>query len=120
MKLGPAKDSCECEAEQHGVEQNEAADGGVRILAQHSQRHEPDSRPLEVELLRGEVCQRNADSAKCRVEEAHEGVIQLLRVCLSRLELERSIISCEVARETNEHLSKRRMDIEVKLPLKVV
>ena len=120
MELGPAEDGCEGEAEKHRVEQNEAADGGVRVLAEHCQGDEPDSGPPKVQLLRGEVCQRYADGAEGRVEEAHEGVVQFFRVRLARLELKRSVVSCEVAREADEHLSERRVDIEVEFALEVV
>lgn len=75
MELGPAEDSGECEAKQHRVEENEAADGGIRVLAEHSQGNEPDGGPPEVQLLRGEVSQGDADGTEGRVEETHEGVI---------------------------------------------
>jgi hypothetical protein len=97
MELGPAEDSGECEAEQHRVEKNEATDGGVRVLAEHSQGNEPDGRSPEVQFLRGEVGQGDADGTEGRVKKTHEGVVQLRRVCLARLELERSVISCKVS-----------------------
>ena len=120
VELGPAEDGGEGEAEEHGVEENEAADSGVRVLAENSQGDEPDGRPPEVQLLCSEVGQRNADGAKCRVEEAHEGVVQLRGVRFSGLELERAIVSCEVSGQTDEHLSERWVDIEVELALEVV
>ena len=97
VELGPAEDSGECEAKQHRVEKDEAADGGVRVLAEHSQGNEPDGRSPEVQFLRGEVGQGDADGTEGRVKETHEGVIQLRRVCLARLELERPVVSCEVS-----------------------
>jgi len=51
---------------------------------------------------------------------SHEFVVQLIRVCLSRLELERAIVSSEVARETDQHLPKRGVDIEVELAFEVM
>lgn len=120
MKFGPAEDGGECEAEQHGIKENETADGGVRVLAKNSQSDEPYSRSPEVQFLCSEVGQRYADSTERGVEEAHEGVVQLLRICFARLEFERSVVSCEVARETDQHFSKRRVDIEVELALEVV
>jgi hypothetical protein len=120
MEFGPAENSCEGEAEQHGVEENESADSGVRVLAEDSQCDEPDSGSPEVQFLRSKVCQGNADGAKSGIEEAHEGVVQLLRVCLSRFELKRSVVSCEVTGEADEHFSERRVDIEVEFALEVV
>lgn len=120
VEFGPAEDGGEGEAEKHRVEENEAADGGVRVLAKNSQSDEPDSGPAEVQFLCSEVGQGNADGAECCVEEAHKGVVQFFRVCLARLELERSIVSCHVSRETNEHLAEGRVDIEVELALEVV
>ena len=120
VELGPAEDRGECKAEKHRIEKNETADCGVRVLAENSQGNEPDGRSAEVQLLCGEVGQRYADSTECGVEEAHEGVVELLGVCLARLELERSIISCKVSRKTDKHLAEGRMDIEVELALEVV
>lgn len=120
VELGPAEDGGEGEAEEHRIEKDETADGGVRVLAEYSQRDEPYNWTAEVQLLGGKVCQRNADSAKSRVEETHEGVVQLRRVGLSRLEFERAIVSSEVSRQTDEHLSERWVDIEVELALEVV
>jgi len=97
MKLGPAEDSREGEAEEHGVEKNEAADGCVRVLAEDGQSDEPDGRPPKVQLLCGEVRERNADGTESGVEEAHEGVVQFFRVSLARLELKRAIVSSKVS-----------------------
>jgi hypothetical protein len=116
----PAEDRGESEEQKHAVEQNEPADRGVAVLEQNHGRHEPDSRALEVQLLGGEVRERNAKRAKGRVEQAHESVVELFGVCLAGLELEGAIVVGEVAGEANKHLSKRRVDIEVELALKVV
>jgi len=94
----PAKNRCEREAEKHGVEKNEPADSGVRVLEENHDSDEPDGGSLEVQLPRCEVGQRDAGSTERGVENAHEGVVELLGVCLPRLELERSIVSCQVSR----------------------
>ena len=120
MELGPAEHGGECEAEQHRVEEDETADGGVRVLAKNSQSNKPDGRSPEVQFFCSQVGQWHADGAERGVEKAHEGVVQLLRVCLARLELKRSVVSCEVARETDQHLAEGRVDIEVELALEVV
>lgn len=97
VELGPAEDGGEGEAEEHRIEKDETADGGVRVLAEHSQGNEPDGRSPEVQFLRGEVGQGDADGTEGGVKETHESVIQLRWVCLARLELERSVVSCEVS-----------------------
>ena len=88
VELGPAENCGECKAEKHRVEEDEAADSGVRVLTKNSQSNKPDGWPPEVQFFRREVCQWHADSTKCGVEKAHEGVVQLLRVSLARFELE--------------------------------
>lgn len=120
VELGPAEDRGESKAQKHGVEKDETADGGVRVLAKNSQGNKPDGGSSEVQLLRSEVGQWDADSTERGVEKAHEGVVQLLGVCLARLELKRSVVSCEVSGETDQHLAKGRVDIEVELALEVV
>lgn len=120
VEFGPTEDSGEGKTQEHRVQENEAADGRVRVLAENSQGNKPDGRPAEVQFLRGEICQWYADGAECRVEQTHEGVVQLLRVCFARLELKRSVVSCKVARETDEHLAEGRVDIEVEFALKVM
>lgn len=44
----PAKDRCEREAEKHGVEKNEPADSGVRVLEEDHDSDQPDCGALEV------------------------------------------------------------------------
>jgi hypothetical protein len=55
VELGPTEHSREREAEKHSVEEDESADGGVRVFAKNSQGNEPYGWPLEVQLLRSEV-----------------------------------------------------------------
>lgn len=98
VPLGPAEDGCEGEEEQHRVEQDESADGRVRVLEQNHHCDEPDSRLPEVQLFRSVVCQGNAESTEGCVELAHESVVELWRVCLARLEFECSVVACEPAR----------------------
>ena len=120
VELGPAEDGGECEAKKHRVEENETADSGVRVLAENSQGNKPDCRAAEVQFLCGEVGQGHADGTERGVEQAHEGVVELLRVGLATLKFERPVVSCKVSRGTDEHLAERRVDIEVELALEVV
>ena len=120
MEPGPAEDGCESEEQEHAVKQDKSADRSVAVLEQDHSSNEPDRRPLEVELLCGEVCERNAEGAKGGVEQAHESVVELFGVCLAGLELEGAVVVGEVAGEANKHLSERRVDIEVELALEVV
>jgi len=120
VEPGPAKDGGESEEQEHAVEENEPADCSVAVLEQDHCSNQPDRRPLEVELLCGEVRERDAEGAKGRVEQAHESVVELFRVGLAGLELEGAIVVCEVAGQTDEHFAERRVDIEVELAFEVV
>ena len=44
----------------------------------------------------------------------------MLRVRLTALELERAVVACQQAREADQHLAKRGMDVKVELALEVV
>lgn len=105
MESGPAKDSCEGEAQQHRVEKNESADSRVGVFAENHKSDEPDSWSLEVELPGSVVGQRDTDGTEEGIERTHERVVQLLGVSLSRLKFERAIVSSQVSREPYEHLS---------------
>jgi hypothetical protein len=120
MELRPAENSGESEAQQHGVKKDEAADRRERVFAEDCQCDEPDGRSAEVQLLGGEISQWDTDSTECRVKETHEGVVQLRRVGLSRLELKRPIVSGKVSRQADKHFPQRWMDIEVEFALEVV
>lgn len=97
VELGPAENRSNGTAEEHRVEQDEAADGGVRVLTEHHQRNEPHSRALQVELLGSPVGHGHADSTKDGIELAHKSVVDILGVLLARLELKRAVVSRQVA-----------------------
>lgn len=120
METSPAENSGKGEEEKHRVEQDEAADGSVRVLKQHHHGDEPGRRLAEVELLCRVVGQRDAQSSESAVELTHEDVVDLFGVRLARLELERTIVTGQVARKADQHLSQRRVDIKVELALEVV
>lgn len=120
MELGPAQRGGHGTKEEHRVEEDEAADGGVRVLAENHKSDEPDGRELEAKLLGGIIGQGNANGTPESVELAHEGIVDLLGVGLAGLELERTIVASEQSAQTNEKLSGRRVDIEVELALEVV
>lgn len=120
MKLSPAENRREREEQQHRIQQNETTDGSVRILAQNHKRNKPDGQLAEVQLLCRVICERDAHGAESRVEDTHEGVIQVFWVCFARFEFEGAVIACEVAGETDEHFAQGRVDIEVKFAFEVV
>ena len=120
MESSPAENRGEGEAEKHRVEKDEPADSRVGVLAEDHKSDEPHRWALKIELLGGEVCQWDADSAKKCVECAHKGVVEIIWVSLSGLELEGSVVSSQVPRESDQHLSKGWMDVEVELSLEVV
>lgn len=83
VKLGPAENRGNGTAEEHRIEQDEPADGRVRVFAKNHERDEPHSRTLQVELFRGPIGHGHADSAKQGVELAHKSVVDIFRICLS-------------------------------------
>lgn len=120
MELGPAEDSGHSAAEQHGVEEDESADGGIRVFAKNHERDEPHSRSAQVELSRGVVCHRDADDAEQGIEGTHKGVVDIFGVLFSRLELEGAVVAGEDSGKTDEHLAQRGVDVEVVFMLDVV
>lgn len=120
VEFGPAEDSGESEEEQHRVEQDEPADGGVRVLEKDHHGNQPDSELLEAQGFGSVIGDGNAKRAESRVEEAHEGVVELWRVCLAGLELKGTVVACQVAGQTNQHLAERRVNIEIELTLQIV
>jgi len=111
MELGPAKDSGKGTAEKHRVEKDEPADGSVRVLTKNHQGDQPDSGALEMKLSRGIVGHRDADDAKKSIEGAHEGIVDIFGVFLPGLELERTVVTGEDAREADQHFTEGRVDI---------
>lgn len=120
MELGPAQSGGHGTEEEHRIEEDEAADGGVRVLAKNHESDEPDGRELEVKRLGGKVGQGNAHGTPKSVELAHEGVVDFLGISLAGLELERSIVARKQSAQTNEELSGRRVNIEVEFALEVM
>lgn len=120
MELGPAQSGGNGTEKKHRVEEDETADGGVRVLAENHESDEPDGRELEAKLLGGIVGHGNTHGSPESVELAHEGVVDFRGVGLAGLELERSIVTSKQSAQTNEELSGRRVDIEVELALEVV
>ena len=88
VKSSPAQHSCKCEAQKHGIQKNESADRGIGIFAKNHQSDEPNGRSFEVQFAGSVVGERDADGTKKGVERPHEGVVELIRILLSRLEFE--------------------------------
>lgn len=120
VELGPAENSGNSSAKKHRVEENEAANGGIGVLAKDHESNEPNSRALEMKLSCSVVGHRNADNAEEGIEGTHEGIVDIFGVLVARFEFERTVITSEDSGETNEHLAKGRMDIEVVFVLDVV
>lgn len=120
VELGPAEHSGDSTTEKHRVEQDESADGCVGVLAENHKGHQPDSRTSELKFASSEVGQRNAENTESRVEDTHDGVVDLWGVLFARLEFEGSVVAGEDSRETNKHLAERRVDIEVVFMLDIV
>lgn len=120
VELGPAQSRSDGAEQEHGVEENKAADGGVRVLAEDHESNEPNSSASEVQLLGRPVCQGDAGSSPEGIELAHEGVVELRRVCLAGLELERAIVASQIATQTDQEFTGRGMDIEVELAFQVM
>lgn len=120
VKSGPAKNRRKGEEQEHRVQKDESADCSVRILEKDCQSHEPDSGTTEIELLCGIVCQWYAQRTECSIELSHELVVEVFWVGLTRLELERAIVTGKVSGQANQHLSKRRVYIKVEFAFEVV
>ncbi len=97
MKSGPAKSGCECEAEEHGIEEDESGDGGIGVLAEDGKGAEPDSWSAEAQISGDPVGKGDNDGAEKGVEDSHEGVIDLGRVGVARLEFEGTIVPSKVS-----------------------
>ena len=117
MELCPASNGREGEAEEHGIEEDEARDGGIGVFAQDHEGDEPDGGTFEVQFASGEVGKRDGDNAEQGIEDSHEGVIELRGVGFTRLELEGSVVTSEISGQAHEHLAQRRVDIKVELAL---
>lgn len=120
VELGPAESGGDGAEEKHRVQEDEAADGGVRVLAEDHQGDEPDSGAAEVEFLCGPVGHGHAHGAPEGVELAHKGVVDLLGVGFAGFELEGSIVAGEISAEADKQLSGGGMDVKVEFALEVV
>jgi hypothetical protein len=120
VELGPAQGGGNGAEQEHGIEEDKAADSGVRVLAKNHESDEPDGRALEVQFFGGPVGQGHTGGSPEGVELAHEGVIELGRICLAGLELERAIVACQIAAETDQKFTGRRVDVEVEFSLEIM
>ena len=109
VELSPAEDGGDSAEEEHRVEQDKAADGGIRVLAEDHEGDEPDSRSPQVQLLGREVGQGNAQDPPESIERAHEGIVKLLGIGLTGLELEGAIVSGKDTGETDEDFAEGRV-----------
>jgi hypothetical protein len=91
-----------------------------RLTTENHKRDQPGGTLGPSHLLASVIGQWNTESTECSVEDSHEGVVDLWWVGVSRLEFERTVVTSEVSRETDQHLSERRMDIKVEFTFEVV
>lgn len=120
MESSPAQNSGKCKAQEHRIQKNKSRDGSVGVFAENHEGNEPHSRSLKVQFASGKVGHGNADRAKEGVECSHEGIVDLIWVFLARLEFERTIVSCQISGQSDEHFSERGVDIEVEFALEVM
>lgn len=86
----------ECEAKKHGIQKDKPRDRSVGVLKKDHQCNQPDSCPPEIEVTGGEVGEWDADNPEEGIEHAHEGVIDLLRISLSRLKLKGAVVASHI------------------------
>lgn len=115
VEFGPAEDGGYSTEKEHRVEEDEAADGRIRVFAENHEGDEPDSRTPQVQLLRGVIRQWNTEYSPEGIERAHKGVVELLGVGLAGLELERSIVSGEDSREADKDFTERGVATYIRL-----
>lgn len=120
VEFGPAKSGSKGSAKKHGVEENEAADCGVRVLAEHHQGNKPDGRSGQLELLGSKVGHGDTSNAKGGIKGSHECIVDIFGIFLARLEFEGSVVAGEDSGEAYQHLSERRVDVEVVFMLDIV
>lgn len=120
VELDPAKSGSKGSAKKHGVEENEAADGGVRVLAENHQGNKPDGRSGQLQLLGSKVGHGDTSNAKGGIKGSHEGIVDIFGIFLARLEFEGSVVAGEDSGEAYQHLSERGVDVEVVFMLDVV
>lgn len=80
MEFGPAKYGGEGEEQQHGVQEYESADGGIRVLEEHHERYQPDCILPESQLFCCEVGERHEKRPESSVEDTHEGIVHVFGV----------------------------------------
>lgn len=99
---------------------NLTRDTSAVLTTKDHQRNQPRCHLRELELLCREVCQRNTESTESGIEYSHRRVVDLRRIMFAGLELERTIVACEVAGQAYQHLSQWGMDIEVELAFQIM
>ena len=120
MNLRPTQHRRESKKQQHRIQQNKPRNRGIRVLKQHHQRHQPDGRTAEIQLLGRIVSEGHAEGAEGGVEEPHEGIVDVLGVFLAGLEFEGAVVAGEVAGETDEHFPEGWVHVEVEFAFEVV
>jgi hypothetical protein len=125
VELRKTKHRRSSKEQQHRIQKDKSTNRRVWILYQVSislrqtgnftaedhESDEIDSRIGEFERPSRVKDQGHTENAKNCVENAHEYVIDFLRILFSRLEFEWTIVSSEIARESDQHFAERGMNL---------
>ncbi|KAI3482898.1 hypothetical protein L1887_54220 [Cichorium endivia] len=118
-ELDEAVHGGEGEAEQHGVEEDEARDDEPAVVEEHHDGEQVSCAPV-LETGAGEPGERHHGDAKHGEDDAHADVVDVGGVLFARLEFELAAVAADEAGEADEHLAERRMHVKVELLLKIV
>jgi len=74
----------------------------------------------KAKLFASEIGNRYDGSTPGSIEDSHKSVVEAIRIFWTRLKFERSIITRQEARKTNEDFTQRWVDIEIKFLFQVM
>lgn len=93
-ELGKTKDDEAGRCKQHGIQEDESTNGEVRVVAQDEDCSKGAGGERHSQFLRGIVSERNHDSSKEGIEDAHETVIDI-GIRRPRLKRKRSVVASQ-------------------------
>ncbi|KAH3659851.1 hypothetical protein OGATHE_005896 [Ogataea polymorpha] len=110
----------------HGVDANQSSHkqthhfDGAGAADGNSRHEEPHGFKIKAQLFHGEVSKGNTQGAEGCVKQSHLDVINVLRVGLAGREIPRPVISCQISRESHQHLAQWGVNVVVELVSEVV